>query len=184
MFRCFYDVLIHIARRDWREYYSQSATNNGVVHLKKKYISNCRIFLALCMAWIPFTFCANIVRIFSLQLLDDNISIESISEVNTPGYGPTCMLNYWNLLRCTDILVILLPSSPSPLRYFLVILTLAGYIIVDLVYISVLINYVSQCQLIIVFITSITEGVRNKSLSLEEASKVCIWCHQPLCLCY
>ena len=148
------------------------------------------------MAWIPFTFCANIVRIFSLQLLDDNISIESISEVNTPGYGPTCMLNYWNLLRCTDILVILLPSSPSPLRYFLVILTLAGYIIVDLVYISVLINYVSQCQLIIVFITSITEGVRNKSLSLEEASKVCIWCHQPLivlltvyklcrwCLCY
>eukprot|EP00731_Ephydatia_muelleri_P036876 Em0343g2a len=42
-----------------------------------------RSILALCMIWIPFTCSANVVRIFESQLLNDNISIESISEENS-----------------------------------------------------------------------------------------------------
>ena len=47
------------------------------------YVSLHRAFLVLCFAWILFTVCANIVRIFSLRLLDPNIRIEYIMDYNT-----------------------------------------------------------------------------------------------------
>lgn len=57
-------------------------------------------------------------------------------------------------------------------RYILVISALFGFVFFDLLYISVVIYYISQAQLIIYLLRSIKDKVRNKVTSLGEAVKV------------
>ena len=76
----------------------------------------------------------------------------------------------------------LLCFSPSEqyraLHYFFVASSFWGFIFFDLLYIAVVINYSSQCQLIIFYIENIKDKVQNKAYkSLNEACKVSV------CLC-
>ena len=49
-----------------------------------------------------------------------------------------------------------------------------GFAFFDLLYIAVVINYVSQCQLLIFYIENIKDKVINKRYkTLTDASKVC-----------
>ena len=53
------------------------------------------------------------------------------------------------------------------------IYTLFGFIFFDLLYVAVMINYISQCQLLHYFVINVTEKVRHKAYGLGDAIKVC-----------
>ena len=57
-------------------------------------------------------------------------------------------------------------------RHILVISALFGFVFFDFLYISVVIYYISQGELIIYLLRSIRDKVRNKIGSLDEAVKV------------
>lgn len=58
------------------------------------------------------------------------------------------------------------------IRYFFVAFSLFGFVIFDMVYLSVIITYASQSELIQFYITGIIDKVNTKSYTLEEAMKV------------
>ena len=61
-------------------------------------------------------------------------------------------------------------------RYILVISSLFGFFTFDALYGTVVINYVSQCELIIYFLRSVNVKVTTKSQPLDEAIKVNYLC--------
>lgn len=59
------------------------------------------------------------------------------------------------------------------LHYAFVCTSMFGFIFFDLLYIAVVINYVSQCQLLSFYIENVTDKVENKRYkTLTDASKV------------
>ena len=59
------------------------------------------------------------------------------------------------------------------LHYAFVCSSMLGFIFFDLLYIAVVINYVSQCQLLSFYIENVTDKVENKRYkTLTDASKV------------
>ena len=54
----------------------------------------------------------------------------------------------------------------------LVVLSFFGFLFFDLLYIAVVINYVTQCQLLHFFIRNLKEKVRTKAFLLGYAVKV------------
>ena len=51
-----------------------------------------------------------------------------------------------------------------------------GFLFFDLLYVAVVINYCTQCQLAIYFTNSIKEKVQNKAYLLGDAVKVSLAC--------
>ena len=58
------------------------------------------------------------------------------------------------------------------IRYVFVAIAHIGFIFFDMVYLSVIITYASQSELIQFYITSIIDRVNTKAYSLEDAMKV------------
>eukprot|EP00731_Ephydatia_muelleri_P029523 Em0021g46a len=112
------------------------------------------------VVWIIFSFVTSIMRMFSLNLLGD-------------------IVIYW---LSTDYQVV--PDGTDLTydvrRYILVISALFGFVFFDLLYISVVIYYISQAQLIIYLLRSIKDKVRNKVTSLGEAVKDIHYTHSIL----
>lgn len=130
--------------------------NYSTKHVKHSYsrlTSTLRVFLALGILWIVFSFIVSLIRIRSLQLLQPNTTIRYLNPDHPQLPNPDHMLLY------------------NALRYSLVFISLLGFVIFDLLYISVAINYTSQCQLIIFYIRSITDRVVTKAHSLQSAVK-------------
>jgi hypothetical protein len=57
-------------------------------------------------------------------------------------------------------------------RYFFVAFSLLGFVFFDMVYLSVIVTYASQSELIQFYIMGIIDKVNTKAYSLEEAMKV------------
>ena len=86
-------------------------------------------------------------------------------------------LMYNILLLCfTDKLLFFFSSdesSYSAVHYSLVLVAYLGFMFFDLLYIAVIINYCSQCQLLTYYIENTQDKVRNKKYgNLNLASKV------------
>lgn len=47
-----------------------------------------------------------------------------------------------------------------------------GFMFFDLLYVAVVINYCSQCQLLCHYVTNVTEKIRHKAYALGDAIKV------------
>ena len=58
------------------------------------------------------------------------------------------------------------------IRYIFVALSLLGFVFFDMVYLSVIITYASQSELIQFYIMGIIDKVSTKAYSLEDAMKV------------
>lgn len=130
-------------------YINYSTGHNKDTH--RKLITILRGFRIVGVLWIIFSFCTSFMRAFSIRLLGSSNATILVLNQSLPE----------NTSR----------ESYEGLHYFLVIISLIGFIFFDLLYILVIINYVSQCQLIIFFIQSIITSVSNKAKSLVEATK-------------
>ncbi|KAL5475399.1 hypothetical protein EMCRGX_G025208 [Ephydatia muelleri] len=114
---------------------------------QKKLIALLRLFLVLGVVWIAIFTVTNIGRMYSLQLLNSNATIV---WYHGKYFGSTTNL---------------------ATRYIFVSSALVGFVFFDLFYASVVINYCTQCQLIVFFIRSIMDRVRTKTHTLEVAIK-------------
>ena len=79
-------------------------------------------------------------------------------------------------MLCTHIHVICTCTHTDILRtmvrYFFVVFSLLGFVFFDMVYLSVIVTYASQSELIQFYIMGIIDKVNTKAYSLEEAMKV------------
>lgn len=57
-------------------------------------------------------------------------------------------------------------------QYALAIVMLLAFMVLDVVYVGAVVNYITQCNLLIFLIRGIAERVREKTLSLQHAIKV------------
>ena len=67
-----------------------------------------------------------------------------------------------------------IPVFRTMVRYFFVAFSLLGFVFFDMVYLSVIITYASQSELIQFYIMGIIDKVNTKAYSLEDAMKVYI----------
>ena len=79
---------------------------------------------------------------------------------------------------CINIIILFNPCSFTNNPQYIAnvattIYTLFGLIFFDLLYVAVMINYISQCQLLHYFVINVTEKVRHKAYGLGDAIKVC-----------
>ena len=68
--------------------------------------------------------------------------------------------------------------------YVLLVFMLIGFLGMDMVYVAVAANYGAQCELLIFLIRGLNERIEEKSISLQQAMRVCT--HkliQTLCSC-
>ncbi|XP_064394287.1 uncharacterized protein LOC135341614 isoform X2 [Halichondria panicea] len=122
---------------------------------KKGIIRVLRYFLVSGVLWIILDISLNILRLLSLQLLDDNTFIQALLiPMNRP-------LNSTSLHSVPENII----------RYVCVLFSLVGFVFFDLLYFAVVVTYVSESQLIQYYISSIMEKVRAKTYSLEDAIK-------------
>ena len=130
--------------------------NYSTKHFKHSYsrlTTTLRVILGFGFGWIAFSFCVSIIRIRSLQLLEPNSTIKYLNPDHPLLPSPSHAVLY------------------EGLRWSLIIISLLGFVFFDLLYISVAINYTSQCQLIIFYIQSITDKVVTKAHTLQGAVK-------------
>ena len=58
------------------------------------------------------------------------------------------------------------------LRYSFVIYSILGFVLFDLLYVAVVLTYVSQAQLLLTYVNSVIEKVQTKAYELGKAIKV------------
>ena len=65
------------------------------------------------------------------------------------------------------------PSSYSLVfRWILVVLTVGGFITLDIAYTAVVVNYAIQCQLLVYLLWSIGERVKSREWDIDQSVKV------------
>ena len=63
-------------------------------------------------------------------------------------------------------------ESEIILRWVLVVITIIGFIVLDIAYTAVLVNYCIQCQLLIYLLRSICERIKAKDWEIDQSIKV------------
>ena len=63
------------------------------------------------------------------------------------------------------------------LTYTLVIYSIFGFVLFDLLYVAVVLSYVSHAQLLLTYINSVIDKVQTKSYDLGKAIRVSWWAH-------
>ena len=119
-----------------------------------------QITLICGVVWIIFSFVTSVMRMFSLNLLGNTTIDWLTSDYEVVSDGTDYIYN----VR----------------RHILVISALFGFVFFDFLYISVVIYYISQGELIIYLLRSIRDKVRNKIGSLDEAVKDIHYTHSIL----
>ncbi|KAL5503364.1 hypothetical protein EMCRGX_G010300 [Ephydatia muelleri] len=114
----------------------------------KTLIRKLQIILLCGCIWLLLTIATSIMRMFSLHLLDPQTTISTLLPKSN------------NTRYIHDVE-----------RYILVISSLFGFFAFDALYATVVINYVSQSELIIYFLRSIMVKARVKSQQLNELIK-------------
>ena len=99
-------------------------------------------------------------------------------------YVYICVCMYVHVVMCCVSSLCFSPSERyRAIHYFFVASSFLGFIFFDLLYIAVVINYSSQCQLITFYIENIRDKVQNKAYkSLNEACKVSVCLYLSVCL--
>jgi len=64
------------------------------------------------------------------------------------------------------------PRSNLVVRWILVVITIIGFIVLDIAYTAVVINYSIQCQLLVYLFRNICERMRTKEWEIDQAIKV------------
>jgi CBS domain containing-hemolysin-like protein len=78
------------------------------------------------------------------------------------------VLNVYNF----PVDIVVLPSSNLIERWVFVVVTLLGFVVMDMAYAAVVINYSIQCQLLVFLFCSICERIRAKDWDIERTIKV------------
>ena len=90
----------------------------------------------------------------------------------------TCTCTYMYTVVCGLSSFYRSENGYTSLHFFLVVISLIGFLFFDLLYIAVTINYCSQCQLLTFYIENVLDKVRNKKyrdLNLaSQVSKDCV----------
>jgi hypothetical protein len=115
----------------------------------KRLTRTLQLMMVIGIAWVVFSFSVNVFRIPSLHLLDTNTQIQWI-----PSYRSDT--NSSNLIE----------------RWVFVVVTLLGFVVMDMAYAAVVINYSIQCQLLVFLFCSICERIRAKDWDIERTIKV------------
>lgn len=130
-----------------------SYSSRQVKNSQQRLITTLRIVLFGGLVWVIFSASVSVMRVFSLQLLADNSYIE--------------WLTFQDLQNLSG------PALHRPvedgLRFSFVIFSIFGFVCFDLLYVAVVINYTSQGQLLLYYIRSIIDRVRNKAYRLGDA---------------
>ena len=58
-------------------------------------------------------------------------------------------------------------------RWILVVITIVGFIVLDIAYTAVVVNYCIQCQLLVYLIRSICERIKAKDWEIDQSIRVC-----------
>ena len=85
-----------------------------------------------------------------------------------PSLHPPCL----HPLSLSHPPLSLSPSSNLAVRWILVVFTMVGFIILDMAYTAVVVNYSIQCQLLIYLMQNICDRMRTKEWEIEQAIKV------------
>jgi hypothetical protein len=112
-----------------------------------------RMILSLAAVWMLLSLAANILRLISLRLLDDNTYLFFITSANLSALTNTTE----HQLR------------EEILRYSFVIYSVFGFVLFDLLYVAVVLTYVSHAQLLLTYIHSVIDKVQTKAYDLGKA---------------
>ena len=83
---------------------------------------------------------------------------------------------------------LLSPSSTSSyksdivVRWILVIITIIGFVVLDIAYTAVVVNYCIQCQLLVYLIRSICERIKTKDWEIDQSIRVKIVTRTRTCM--
>ena len=132
--------------------------------------------------WVTFSTLTNIARVFALGLNDPStVSEWFIDEFNQTqmlvySYIHTC-IHVYIYSKCTiyKLLYTFFYSEHTDyqiIRMTFLIFSLFGFLFFDLLFVAVMVNYSSQCELLQVYIRNIKRKVLLKVYLLGDAVKV------------
>ena len=84
--------------------------------------------------------------------------------------------------------LLLSPSSTSSyksdivVRWILVVITIIGFVVLDIAYTAVVVNYCIQCQLLVYLIRSICERIKTKDWEIDQSIRVKIVTNTCTCI--
>lgn len=104
-----------------------------------------QLLIVIGLLWIVFSLVNSVVRAYVLQLLAADTTIDII-----------------HLLNLDNNLVF---------RWILVVFTIVGFIVLDLAYMAVVVNYCIQCQLLVYLLWSIGERVKAREWDIDQSVK-------------
>lgn len=123
-------------------------------------------FLLMGVVWVLFSTIATVGRIFALKL-----------------HEPTTTIS-WFLNNSTDPTSFKSPiddtSDYDIIHYTFLSVAILGFIFFDLLYIAIVINYSSQCQLLHFYVINIKDKVRHKAYQLGDAVREIYRVHEFL----
>lgn len=62
------------------------------------------------------------------------------------------------------------------------IITIIGFVVLDIAYTAVVVNYCIQCQLLVYLIRSICERIKTKDWEIDQSIRVKIVTHTRTCM--
>lgn len=78
--------------------------------------------------------------------------------------------------HCIELLCFRQQTDEADPRYIatitIAVFCLVGFLFFDLLYVAVIVNYCSQCQLLHYYVVNVTEKIRHKAYALGDAVKV------------
>jgi hypothetical protein len=115
-------------------------------------VTGCRLLLSLAAVWVLLSLAGNIVRMISLRLLEDSTYFSFITP-NITTLSPAVNRS----------------TAKEILRYSLVFYSVFGFVLFDLLYVAVVLTYVSHAQLLLTYINSVIDKVQTKAYDLGKA---------------
>jgi hypothetical protein len=117
-----------------------------------------RMILSLSAVWVLLSLAGNILRLFSLSLLNNTTYFALISTIpatNATATNTTVPMNRSLMENIT--------------RYALVIYSIIGFVLFDMLYVAVVVSYASHAQLLLTYINSVIDKVQTKACDLGKA---------------
>ncbi|XP_064394658.1 uncharacterized protein LOC135341907 [Halichondria panicea] len=103
-----------------------------------------QLLIAVGLLWIVLSLVNSIVRVYVLHLLAQDTTIDLIQPLG---------------------------GNNLVFRWILVVLTVGGFITLDIAYTAVVVNYAIQCQLLVYLLWSIGERVKSREWDIDQSVK-------------
>ncbi|XP_065887941.1 uncharacterized protein [Dysidea avara] len=126
---------------------------------QKKLLLHMRYLFGIGVTWMMFSIIVNILRVKSLRLLEKDTYFEQLTSYN---------ISY---LKEEYGMGLQPPLENYELRVALVLITVSGFTLVDLLYLALVMNYALQCQLIFFAVCAAVNKFRTIHYQVDAAIK-------------